>query len=138
MNQAASVTEIELAADQFIAAAIALAPSPARYVEPKRIEKVEQCSPIVECGFKENVVGRVAPEHMKHREDCVYNSHCCWCVQTGRSAMELRNYKELDAIAEAKFMRLVKKGHPEAVCMYMKRRERDESLWARIKYLLGI
>ena len=52
--------------------------------------------------------------------------------------MEFRSYAELDVIAEAKLMRLVKKGHPEATVFYLRRRERDESLWNRIKFLLGI
>jgi hypothetical protein len=134
--------EIELAADQFVAAALALAPSPIVRPEPKKVvkqeHKQEQRSPIVEVGFNENCVGRVSSLHMRHREECRYDPHCCWCHQAGRVTMELRNYQELDHIAEQKLMGLVRKGHKEACLFYLQRRQRNESLWRRIRTLLGL
>jgi hypothetical protein len=52
--------------------------------------------------------------------------------------MELRNYQELDHIAEQKLMGLVRKGHKEACLFYLQRRQRNESLWHRIRTLLGL
>ncbi len=137
MNPAASVTEIELG-NLFVEQARAISVLEQIRKLPEPAKKSDLWDGLIIVGFKENVVGRVAPEHLKHREECSYNPRCAWCHQAGRGSMELRNYKELDAIAEAKLMRLVKKGHPEATVFYLHRRERDESLWTRIKYLLGI
>jgi hypothetical protein len=129
-------------ARMFVATALSLAPSPiVRVSASKKTTKSEhkqEYSPIVEVGFSENVVGRVSSSHMKHRDECVYDPHCAWCHQAGRATMELRNYRELDAIAEQKLMGLVRKGHKEACLFYLQRRQRNESLWSRIRVLLGV
>jgi hypothetical protein len=124
MNQQ-RVQEIELQADQFIAAALALAPSP--IVRPTPTKKMqEQCSPLVEVGFSENVVGRVAEVHWEHRRLCRYDPHCAWCHQAGKEAMQQRDYQEMDDLAFSKLLKLVRKGDSRAVMFYLEWR-RDQS-----------
>jgi hypothetical protein len=52
--------------------------------------------------------------------------------------MEFRQWSEIDEAAETKLLRLVKKGNSEAVMFYLKRKQRDETIWHRIRTLLGL
>jgi hypothetical protein len=138
VNQATLVTEIDLG-NLFVEQARAIsAREQTKKVQEAQSKKQEQCSPLVEVGFSENVVGRVASTHLQHREDCVFNPHCAYCVQAGRRTMEFRQWSEIDEAAETKLLRLVKKGNSEAVMFYLKRKQRDETIWRRIRTLLGL
>jgi hypothetical protein len=98
----------------------------------------EKHSPLVEVPFNENVIGCVSDLHMARRNECRFDPHCAWCNQTGRSAMELRHYSELDALAEAKLRALVRKGHKEACLFWAQRADRNRTLWSRVRTLLGV
>ncbi len=93
---------------------------------------------LIEVGFKDNVVGKVYPAHLKHREEAVFDPHCVLCVQAGRRIMTLRNWEEIDDAAEATLLKMVKRGHKEACLFYLQRKQRDETLWHKIRVLIGV
>lgn len=107
-------------------------------IELEAVPEPEKHSPLVEVGFNDNVVGKVYPAHLRHRENAEFDPHCVLCAQVGRRIMTLRNWEEIDDAAEATLLKMVKKGHKEACLFYLQRKQRDKSLWSRVRTLLGV